>query len=180
MNWDPLVKNVKIYVEGGGDSKGQHIGCRKGFRKLLEKAGFLGRLPGIAPGGGRNATFDLFNTAILNSGPQDYPILLVDSEDVLANSHITHWGHLKARDNWDRPDSVEDDQAQLMVTCMETWIMADHVALRSYFGSAINKGRLFSTIELETRDRHAVQDALVAATCKCKKTIKKGTDLSRF
>jgi hypothetical protein len=165
---------IVLYIEGGGNRKDQQARCREGFRKLLEKAGLLGKLPGIIAGGGRNATFDQFRAAMHGARLDTYPILLVDSEDILSNPHILSWAHLKACDNWDRPDRVEDDQAQLMVTCMETWIMADHVALQSYFGNSINRGRLFSTIELEARDRHAVQDALVAATCKCKRTYQKG------
>lgn len=165
---------IVLYVEGGGNRKDQQARCREGFRKLLEKAGFVGNLPGIVACGGRNATFDQFKTAVHNSGADSCPILLVDSEDIPSNPHATAWVHLKARDNWDRPDSVENDQAQLMVTCMGTWIMADHAALRSYFGGSINKGKLFSTIELEKRDRHAVQEALVAATRKCPKTYQKG------
>ena len=37
---DPLV-NAHIYIEGG-ESKEDQIRCREGFRKLLEKAGFVG------------------------------------------------------------------------------------------------------------------------------------------
>jgi hypothetical protein len=170
------VKNIQLYIEGGGDSREQHIRCREGFSKLLEKAGYSGRMPRIHAGGGREKTFDLLKTAIRCAGQNDYPILLVDSEDVISNSSLTAWTHLKARDNWDRPNGVADDQAQLMATCMETWIMADRVALRSFFGDLFNENALFSTIELETRHRHDVQDGLERATRSCKKKqYQKGT-----
>ena len=168
------MTNIKLYVEGGGDSKELHSRCREGFRKLLEKSGFAGRMPRIVAGGGRGTTFDLFRTSALNSTPNEYPILLVDSEDPIPDPRTTSWEHLKVRDDWDRPHKMEDDQAQLMVTCMETWIMADLAALRTYFGARLNENPLLSTKDLEIRHRQAVQDSLVAATRNCSKTYTKG------
>ncbi len=52
--------SVKIYVEGGGDSKEQQSRCREGFSKLIEKAGFQGRMPSIVACGGRDSVFDNF------------------------------------------------------------------------------------------------------------------------
>ncbi len=37
--------SATIFLEGGGDSKELHIRCREGFRQLLEKCGFKGRMP---------------------------------------------------------------------------------------------------------------------------------------
>src|SRR3972149_394753 len=132
-----LVK-VTIYVEGGGDGKYQHIQCRQGFRRLIEKSGFAGKMPGIFACGGRNAAFDDFKTAMNSKSPTDYPMLLVDSEDPIAEN-ITSWNHLRTRDGWIPPNGVSDEQAQLMVTCMETWIMADRAALRNVFGADLQE-----------------------------------------
>ena len=55
---------VSIYVEGGGDSKDLHVRCREGFKKLIGKAGFRDRMPGIVACGGRQHAFDMFRTAI--------------------------------------------------------------------------------------------------------------------
>jgi hypothetical protein len=167
------VKQIKLYVEGGGDSKEQHARCREGFRKLLEKSGFSGRLPRIVAGGGREATFDQFKTSVRTVKPGDYPILLVDSEEVIGAS-VAAWVHLRERDGWDRPNGVADDQAHLMVTCMEAWIMADHPALRSYYGRCLHAGSLLPTLGLETRHSHSVQDALVTATRDCQNNYRKG------
>ena len=68
-------------------------------------------------------------TAVNNGGPNDLPLLLVDSEGPVAAGQ-TSWQHLKARDNWDKPRPVSDDQAFLMVEVMETWFIAD----RHYYG----------------------------------------------
>lgn len=164
---------IKLYVEGGGDSKELQIRCREGFRKLLEKSGFLGRMPRIFAGGGRTATFDQFRTSVRSSEPNYYPILLVDSEDVVED-HMDAWTHLRIRDHWEPPSEVADDQAQLMVTCMETWLIADRAALQSFFVNCLHENSLLPTNDLERRDRNTVQGALVNATRHCRKTYSKG------
>jgi hypothetical protein len=158
------VSTVKLYVEGGGDSKELHVRCREGFSKLLEKAGFAGRMPRIVAGGSRARAFDMFRTALRSAEDADYPILLVDSEDAVA---AEPWAHLRARDRWDRPPGAADDQAQLMVTCMETWIMADRTALNSVFNDCLQANALLPETALEDRPRHDVQDALEHATRPC-------------
>lgn len=160
---------IKLYVEGGGDSKELHVRCREGYRKLIEKAGFQGRTPRIVACGGRNATYDSFTTAV--AGQEDYPLLLVDSEDPAApaedpNSDLA-WQHLRRRDGWDHPVGAVNDQAQLMATCMETWSMADRAAMRNVFGAALQENALLTELDLEQRDRHVVQDTLERATRNC-------------
>lgn len=166
---------VTIYAEGGGDGKYQHIQCRQGFRKLIEKSGFVGKMPAIFACGGRNEAFDDFKTAMDSKSPLDYPMLLVDSEDPIVNNTMA-WNHLKKRDGWLPPNSVSDDQAQLMATCMETWIMADRAALREVFGASLQESALLPETNLEQYDRHRVQDALQHATRNCgnNKAYKKG------
>lgn len=163
---------VKIYVEGGGDSKLLHIQCREGFRKLIEKAGFQGRMPGIVACGGREAAYDAFTTALIVH--TDYPLLLVDSEDPVESADTipdspTAWTHLNARDGWERPAGANNDQAQMMVTCMETWLMADRHALRTTFGAHIQTSAMLPENDLESRSRHEIQDALERATKNCGK-----------
>jgi len=157
--------NVKIYIEGGGDSKSQHVQCREGFRKLFENAGFAGRMPWTVAGGGRGSTFDAFKTAAAIGSPDTVPMLLVDSEDPVTAP--TAWGHLQARDGWECPANITDDQAQLMVTCMETWIMADRVAMNRAFGPPLQTSALLPVTALEAWPRDAVQDALEHATRDC-------------
>ncbi|MDW8327563.1 MAG: IS1595 family transposase [Anaerolineales bacterium] len=67
-------------------------------------------------------------------------------------------------DGWERPAAAVDDQAQFMVTCMETWMMADRTALQGFFGSALNEGALLPLNDLERRQRDEVQEALERAT----------------
>lgn len=150
----------------GGDSKDLRIRCREGFRKLIDKAGFSGRMPGITACGSRRQAFDGFKAALLQRSR--LPILLVDSEDLIERKGgDAAWLHLSARDRWDRPPDAFDDQAQLMVTSMETWMIADQVALRRFFGSRL-KPKPLPRNGLETRSRGDVRRALEQATRDCR------------
>lgn len=129
---------VKLHVEGGGNSKKQQIDCREAFRKLIQKAGFSRpHEPQITAWGGRDNTFSAFSKAVKYDRGV-YHILLVDSEEPIEqgdedpDSYLA-WKHLKNQDGWDRPKETNADQSQLMVTCMETWIMADREAIKSVF-----------------------------------------------
>ncbi|NQT18754.1 MAG: DUF4276 family protein [Planctomycetes bacterium] len=155
---------VRVYVEGGGDGKTLKIRCREGFRKLLEKAGFVERMPAIIACGGRASAFDDFKTAISDSAEDPYPILLVDSESAV---HKEPWDHLKERDNWDKPDNADDDHAHLMVQCMETWIVADQDAVKEFFGQKLLARALPPTNDLESRSKDDVQSKLRHATKDC-------------
>ena len=162
---------VTIYVEGGGDSRELRAICRAGFRDLINRAGFAGRSPAIVPCGGRRDAYESFKTDLLN-GHSEYVLLLVDSEDPVANADESPdsdaaWKHLKIRDGWERPARAANDQAQLMATCMETWVMADQAAVKRFFGSSLQASALLPLLNLEARDRHEVQDKLEHATRNC-------------
>ena len=98
-----------IYLEGGGDSTQLKIRCREGFRKLLAKCGFAGRMPRLVACGGRGAAFDHFKTAHETAIAGEYVALLIDSEDPMADIEAA-WAHLKARDGWDQPLGASDAQ----------------------------------------------------------------------
>lgn len=158
--------SVRIYVEVGGDSKELHSRCRKGFSKLIEKSGFKGRMPSIVACGGRANAYDMFKKAVTSANRCELPMLLVDSEEPVTTAP---WDHLKARDRWDPPADAEEDQAQMMATCMETWIMADRVALHKVFGACLRESALFHEIDLERRSRQDLLEALKNATEDCGK-----------
>lgn len=121
---------VLIYVEGGhqGSSK---AACRLAFRTFFEKV-IPSRTFQIIASGDRAKAYRDFCLAV-EQHPDDYVVLLVDSEDaVLAGP----WQHLATRrgDHWRRPQGVTDDQAHLMVQVMESWFLADRQVLIEYYG----------------------------------------------
>lgn len=163
--------SARLYIEGG-ESKEDQIRCREGFRKLLEKAGFSGRLPRLTACGGRNSAFDDFRTAFARRKQGDYVAMLIDSEDPPRDIEQT-WDHLK-RDRWTRPADAVNEQVLFMTTCMETWIVADRAALREHYGHHLQENALPSLIDLEKRDRHDVHDQLVHASRNCSNAYAKG------
>lgn len=161
-----------LYLEGGGDSKELHTRCREGFRRLLERCGFQGRMPRLVACGGRDATFGDFCFAHA-SGKTQFVALWIDSEDVLSNLEKT-WAHLKARDGWEQPDGADDEQVLLMTTCMETWLVTDRAALKEHYGGRLRDSALPPLREMETRPRDDIQDSLIRATEECSNAYSKG------
>ena len=134
---------VKIYVEGGGDRRDLKAKCRQGFRMFLQNAGVRDGGFSIHACGGRQAAYDDFCVALKNAKDDEFIVLLVDSEAPVAQSHSdAPWSPLKARDNWDQPAQATDDNAHLMVQCMEAWFIADRATLRAFFGQGFNENRL--------------------------------------
>lgn len=166
--------STHIYIEGG-DSREDQIRCREAFRTLIGKLGFAAakRMPRLFACGGRNGALDDFTTAHANGKPGDFIALLVDSEEPVANPSAP-WEHLKARDNWARPPGAEDDQVILMITCMETWIVADRAALKEHHGQKFQENALPPLVNLEQRSRKDVHERLVHATRHCSNAFAKG------
>jgi len=153
---------VRIYVEGGGDhNEALQTRCRKGFADFFRKAGFTGRMPPVVACGSRNNAYDSFCTAVANAGPNQFPLLLVDSEAPVSEQP---WKHLKNRDKWDRPANAADDQAHLMVQCMESWFLADREHLARFFGQGFNENSLPGNENIEEIPKKTVFSSLKMAT----------------
>lgn len=165
--------SAKIYAEGGGQGQLFDTLFRQGWSHFFEAAGLAGRMPRVVRGKGRSQTFDMFVTAIRSPRPGELPLLLVDSEDPVATGH-TVWQHLKARNNWERPNGADDDRAFLMVQVMETWFLANRALLRQYFGSALREQHLRKWPALEALTKDTVLSALIQATAGCTKSYSKG------
>ncbi len=162
-----------IYIEGGGDSKELRTRCREGFRKLLERCGFKGKMPRLVACGGRGAAFDDFATAHGNARAGDFIALWIDSEAPMRDIERA-WHHLKAHDDWNAPAGSNDEQVLLMVTCMETWIVADRPTLKSHYGKNFKDSRLPARTNMEKRKPDEIQNRLVNATQNCKNAYAKG------
>lgn len=157
--------SVKLYVEGGGDSKALRTACRKGFRTFLEKAGLTGKMPSIAACGGRHDAYEDFKTAHTNG---QNAMLLVDAEGPVTASGP--WQHLKAQhNNWDRPASASDSQCHLMVQVMESWFLADPDALKSYYGQGFQPKSLHGNPNIDDVPKQDVFKRLKSATRDTKK-----------
>ena len=168
---------IRLYVEGGGDSKLLRSECRKGFREFIEKAAPTKRKPRITASGGRKQAYDDFCTAHSNAKRGETVLLLVDSEAPVDSA--SPWEHLSARpgDKWLRPNGASDEQCHLMVQCMETWFLADLAALRHFFGQGFHENALPANPSVESIPKNDVLSSLQKATrqCKTKGPYGKGT-----
>lgn len=128
----PMVKEVRIYIEGGGDGKNTKALLRRGFssffKELVQVAQSKKINWNITVCGSRNNAFRDFKNA-LATHPDAFVILLVDSEAPVVKQ--SPWEHLKLRDNWDSP-GVDDTHCYLMVQAMEAWFMADIDTLKKF------------------------------------------------
>lgn len=161
-----------LYIEGA-ESKEDQIRCRAGFRKLLEKTGFAGRLPRLTACGSRNSVFSDFKTAHAGAAAGHFVAMLLDSEDLVADVEKT-WQHLDSRDQWIKPPVAGDEQVLFMTTCMETWIVADRDTLREHYGHRLQVSALPPIHNLEARGRIEVHDTLELATRNCANAYRKG------
>ena len=165
---------VRIYIEGGGDNnQALERLFRRSWSQFFRAAKLDRHAPRIVRGGAREQTFRRFRNALRSSGPDDLPLLLVDSEASVDPTHGVWW-HLQARDRWSRPPGAGDDQAFLMVQVMETWLLADRQALRRYFGPQFAESALPHWPDLERVPKDTVLDALTKASARCGKQYAKG------
>ena len=73
------------------------------------------------------------------------------------------------RDDWERPEEATDENAHLMVQCMEAWFLADKDRLAAYFGRGFNRNALPVHSEIEEVTKGDVLEGLKRATRQCKK-----------
>ena len=125
-------------------------------------------MPRVVACGGRQAAFDKFCAALHSSDEGEFIVLLVDSEGPVAEN-TKSWLHLKIRDGWSRPDDAADENAHLMVECMENWFLADKAGLAEYFGPGFNRNALPARRDIENVAKSEVLDGLKSATRQSRK-----------
>ncbi|MEA5577731.1 DUF4276 family protein [Anabaena sp. UHCC 0451] len=165
-----MVKEIRIYIEGGGDSKNQKSSLRKGFSKfflkLVKEATTKNIKWNIIMCGTRNDTFRDFQTA-LKSHPDAFNILLVDAEAPVNKK--SPWEHLKLRDNWNKPAGVDDDNCHLMVQTMEAWFIADIATLKKFYGQGFKESGIPKTTNVETIAKDNLERTLKIASSRTTK-----------
>jgi len=154
---------IRIYVEGGGDSTDSKAQIRRGFGNFLEELRSQARERGIRWSiiacGSRQNAYEDFNSA-QRTHPEAFNVLLVDSEGPVTSPP---WQHLATRDNWET-DGRLDVQCQLMVQVMEAWFIADIDNLRKFYGNEFNVNSLPKRREVEQIDKEILFSSLLAAT----------------
>jgi hypothetical protein len=158
---------MRLYVEGGGESKSPRSACRRGFSEFLGKAGLKNRMPRIVACGGRDQAYRDFCTALKQGA--NAAMLLVDSEDAVRES--SPWTHLGQRpgDKWATPSGSMDDDCHLMVQCMESWLLTDRETVTAFYGQGFNASALPDPgSEIESKSKSSIYESLARATRDCK------------
>lgn len=157
------MTGIAIFMEGGGKGDTRAT-LRRGMDSFLRAAKDAARRKSmrwrLVACGSRNKAYEQFTEAVERKRG-DILFLLVDAEEgVKADPR----SHLLARDNWTRLKDVEEERIHLMVRTMETWLVADAEALRTYYGPRFKANRLPRRENLEAVPKVAVNSALARAT----------------
>ena len=160
-----MVNEVRIYIEGGGESKDTKAFLRQGFssffKKLVQVAQSKKIKWNITLCGSRNNAFRDFKNA-LEDRPNAFIILLVDSEAPVKLKQRP-WEHLKSRDNWDSPAGVDETHCYLMVQAMEAWFMADIDTLKIFYGQGFKENAIPKNTNVEMIEKDLLERSLKAA-----------------
>jgi hypothetical protein len=176
------MKEIAIYVEGGGDSAQQRAELRHGLDELLKSQKQAARAKRLGwklvPSGGRQSAYNAFIRAVRDANDDKLCVLLVDSEGPIApetknkpdvNAQARKH-HLEERDGWNMAQ-IEPETIHLMVQCMEAWLLADPEKLASYYGQGFRANGLPIRQNLEDEPKLEVYQKFAKAT----KDTSKGT-----
>ena len=158
-----MVKEIRIYIEGGGEGKNTKALLRQGFSSFFKELVQVARSKqinwDITVCGSRNKAFRDFKNALADH-PNAFIILLVDSE---APVKQPPWEHLKLRDNWDSP-GVDDTHCYLMVQAMEAWFMADIDTLKNFYEQGFKENTIPKNTNVEMIEKDVLERKLKEAT----------------
>ncbi len=160
---------IRIYIEGGVQhNRAQDAAFREAWTVFFKEAGLeaLRKMPRPIPCGGRNHTIRDYCNAVRLDEPGVLPLLLVDSEHLVKSGHDV-WQHLASSANAKKPKGAGAKDAFLMITCMESWFVADREKLKAFFKGCWNDKALPKWPDLHKVEPKKVLEALVKATANC-------------
>lgn len=157
------MKQVRVYVEGGGDQRSGKAAVREGFSKFLrplrEKARENRIRWDVIACGSRKSAFDDFKIALCLH-PDAFNVLLVDAEGPVSQRP---WTHLHQRNGWSKLE-ISDDNCHLMVQVMEAWLIADLVTLANFYGQGFNLNPIPKQSDVESVSKVDLELGIKIAT----------------
>ena len=166
-----MTREIRIYVEGGGDEDEARGRLRAGLRGFLRDVWTDARRRGIrlniVPCGDGVRTVRSFHRA-LKWHPDAFNVLLVDAEGPVTEASARQ--HLGTRDprQWSGT-RIQDEHCHLMVQMMEAWLVADREKLAEYYKEGFHEKSLPDNPNVEQIDKETLQRALERATRQTKK-----------
>ena len=164
-----MSKEVRIYLEGGGDSSNGRSLLRNGFDAFLsivknEARKRRMRWSTIACGSRQDAYRNFLHA--LEDHPEALNLLVVDSEAPVKQAPDQH---LISRDGWNALKDVDADRCHLMVQVMESWLITDKAAVKQYYGQGFRPNQIPDTKNVEKLTKRRVDSAIKNASSKTKK-----------
>lgn len=158
-----MVKEIRIYIEGGGNDAHTKALLRDGFRSFLDDVINIARSKRIKfqiiACGRRSQAFSDFLIA-LQTHLNAFNILLVDSE---GSVNKNPWQHLQERDSWN-VGKISDEHCHLMVQMMESWLIADSATLKKFYGQDFKENAIPKNPNVEQIEKNVIMTALKDAT----------------
>ena len=163
-----MVKEIRLYIEGGGDKKSTKFLIHQGFNQFFSQMHKLAKSHKIRWKiilcGSRNNAFRDFKIA-LKAHPNAFNVLLVDAEAPVNTSACEH---LKQIDGWDVA-TLKEEQCHLMVQIMEAWLIADIDTLQRFYGQEFQENSIPKNPNVEQIDKKQLEASLKTATRKTTK-----------
>ena len=145
-----MVREIRIYIEGGGNDRLSWRKIRAGFGEFFDSLRQLARLHriewSIIPCGPRSSTFEDFKLG-LKRHPNAFNVLLVDSESPVSLPRRDHL-RLRQQDQW-KTAALHEDQCHLMVQAIEAWLLADPDAMAEFYGQGFRRNALPNQRDVE-------------------------------
>ena len=158
---------VTIFVEGGGDRQDVLTECRRGFATFIGKMLPGKAKPTVVSCGGRGEAYKDFCTAVGQLKDGERAILLVDSEDqVSPGDRPWKYLHDRAEDGWDKPEGADEEDACMMVQCMESWFLADPASVAAYYKNDFKRTKLPKAVNgsVEAVSKEKIEKGMKSAT----------------
>src|SRR5258706_1071505 len=154
-----MVTEIRLYIEGGGDSRDTKAFLRQGFSiffgQIVQRARNKNVRWQLIMCGSRNSAFDAFRTSV-RQRPDTFHVLLIDAEGPVQ---ATPWDHLRQRGEW-HGDGAHDEHCHLMVQTMEAWFVADIKVLVAFYGAGFNANHIPRNPDVEHISKDQLRTSL--------------------
>lgn len=158
-----MVTEIRLYIEGGGDSRDGKAFLRQGFGEFFRDLNSMARNRKIkwqiVTCGSRHTTLDAFRTS-MQQRPDAFNVAVVDAEGPVK---ATPWSHLQQRGEW-QGDCPPEGHCHLMAQTMEAWFVADRKALSAFYGLGFSVNSIPANPNVEQIDKNQLEASLRAAT----------------
>lgn len=158
-----MVREIVLYIEGGGDTGSTKGVLREGFARFFKEVFDAARRESIVFRlkccGSRNKTIKMFSDA-MKDRPEAFNVLLLDADHPVSISRLDHLKtHFKKSIR-----GLDEKRCHLMVQVMEAWFLADIMALKTYYANDFNTKAFPKAKNVESIAKDIVLNALKEAT----------------